>query len=99
MAKFSSAQRVLRILFLLKGHSLHGLSNGEIADGLDESPANVSRALSTLTDEGFAVRLDSGRYAPSIKVAQLGVAHLNELDAAQQRINELRQRTMAGAMG
>jgi len=98
MAKLSSAQRVLRIQSILKGHTLHGLSNSEIAKALGESPANISRALSVLLAEGFVTKLDSGRYGPGMELAKIGVAHLNELDMAERRINEIRQRTMAGAM-
>lgn len=99
MAKLSSAQRVLRIQKIMKGHSLQGLSNAEIAKALGDTPANVSRALGILMEEGLVNQLESGRYGPGMELAQLGVAHLNELDMAERRIGELRQRTMAGAMG
>jgi DNA-binding IclR family transcriptional regulator len=95
----TSARRVLAVLRTLKGHTLHGLSNGEIAKALGETPVNITRALDVLVDEGFATKLDSGRYGPGMELAQIGVAHLNELDLAERRINEIRQRTMAGAMG
>ncbi len=98
MAKLSSARRVLRIQKIMKGHTLHGLSNGEIARALDETPVNISRALTVLMEEGLVTKLESGRYGPGLELAQLGVAHLNELDMAERRISEIRQRTMAGAM-
>lgn len=94
----SSVHRALRVLKLLGGRSLHGLANGEIAKAIDETPVNVSRALAALEDEGLATRLDTGRWALGIKAAQLGVSHLNELELAEQRIKEIKQRTMAGAM-
>jgi DNA-binding IclR family transcriptional regulator len=94
----TSARRALRILSILQGHSLDGLSNGEIAKALGESPANVSRAVDVLVDEGFATRLDTGRVGLGIKLAQIGVRHLNELELAERRIKELKQRTMAGAV-
>ncbi|MCY1498551.1 hypothetical protein D9M68_325390 [compost metagenome] len=47
-----TALRVLRVLKALKGHSLHGLSNGELAKALGESPANITRYLTTLVEAG-----------------------------------------------
>jgi len=98
MAKMSSGQRVLRVQFCLQGHALHGLSNSEIAQALNETPVNISRALAVLVEEGAATKLDNGRYGLGIRLAQLGVSHLNELEMAERRIKELKQRTMAGAM-
>jgi len=44
----NSAQRVLRVWKALRGHTLTGLSNQELAQATGESAANVSRALATL---------------------------------------------------
>lgn len=92
-----TALRVLRVLKALKGHSLHGLSNGELAKALDESPANITRYLATLVDSGLATKLDTGRYAPGIALLQIAQAHANEMANAQNRINEINQRVLAGA--
>ncbi|QIE87357.1 MULTISPECIES: helix-turn-helix domain-containing protein [Pseudomonas aeruginosa group] len=92
-----TALRVLRVLKALKGHSLMGLSNGELAKALDESPANITRYLSTLVDSGLATKLDTGRYAPGIALLQIAQAHANEMANAQNRINEINQRVLAGA--
>jgi DNA-binding IclR family transcriptional regulator len=92
-----SALRVLRVLKALRGHSLHGLSNGELAKALDESPANITRYMYTLIDAGFATRLDTGRFAPGIALLQIAQAHANEMANAQHRINEINQRVAAGA--
>lgn len=98
MAKSSSARRALRVLALLKGHTLNGLSNGEIAKALGESPVNITRALDVLMAEGFVSRLESGRYAHSITTLQIAQAHANEMDRASCRIQEINQRVAAGAM-
>ncbi len=98
MKKRTSATRVLEVLRVLKGHSLRGLSNGEIAHALGDTPVNITRALATLGEVGFVTRLDSGRYAPGIELAQIALAHLNELDRAERRLHEIKQRTLAGAM-
>lgn len=92
-----SGARILRVLKALKGYSLTGISNGELAKGLGESPANINRALNTLIAEGLAVKLDNGRFAPSIQLLQIAQAHANEMGAAQHRINEINQRVLAGA--
>lgn len=92
-----TALRVLRVLKALKGHSLDGLSNGELAKALEESPANITRYLSTLVDSGLATKLDTGRYAPGIALLQIAQAHANEMANAQNRINEINQRVLAGA--
>ncbi|SFQ52439.1 helix-turn-helix domain-containing protein, partial [Ectopseudomonas toyotomiensis] len=65
-----SGARILRVLKALKGYSLTGISNGELAKGLGESPANINRAINTLIAEGLAVKLDNGRFAPSIALLQ-----------------------------
>ena len=92
-----SALRVLRAMIALKGHSLQGLSNGELAQRLGESPANITRAMETLIEVGMATRLDTGRFAPGIALLQIAQAHANEMAQAQQRINEINQRVLAGA--
>lgn len=50
----SSGSRILRVLKALRGHALNGISNGELAAALHESPANINRALNTLIEEGLA---------------------------------------------
>lgn len=60
----SSGTRILRVLKALRGHALNGVSNGELASALGESPANINRALNTLIEEGLALKLDNGRFAP-----------------------------------
>jgi DNA-binding IclR family transcriptional regulator len=49
----TSGGRILRVLKALKGASLTGRSNSELAKALDESPANINRALNTLIEEGI----------------------------------------------
>ena len=94
----TSARRALAVLRILKGHTLHGLSNGEIAKALDEKPANITRALDVLTDEGLVNKLETGRYAHSIGMLQIAQAHANEMNQAQYNIQEINNRVAAGAM-
>lgn len=92
-----SGQKVLRVLKALKGQSLTGVSNGELAKALNESPATVNRCLNTLITEGMAMQLDSGRYALSVAMLQIAQAHATEINRATNRINELTQRVAAGS--
>ncbi len=92
-----SSTRILRVLKALRGHALNGVSNGELASALGESPANINRALNTLIEEGLALKLDNGRFAPGVQLLQIAMAHSNEMARAQDRINEINQRVMAGS--
>lgn len=91
-----SGARVLRVQAALKGHSISGLSNGELAKALGESPATINRCLNTLISEGFAAQLENGRYALSIRMLQIAQAHASEVGRAQARLDELNQRIGAG---
>lgn len=91
--KINQTARALRIIDALKGKSLTGLSNKELADRLNESPVNISRTIAILTDEGFVAKLENGYYALSTKITQIGVTHLTELDNAKNRLDQLAQRS------
>ncbi|MCT8348853.1 MULTISPECIES: helix-turn-helix domain-containing protein [Photorhabdus] len=93
----SSGTRILRVLKALRGHSLTGLSNGELAELLGESPANINRALNTLIEEGLAQKLGSGRYAPGMQLLQIAQSFSNEMANTQARITEMNQRVLAGS--
>lgn len=92
----TSGGRILRVLKALKGATLTGRSNSELAKALDESPANINRALNTLIEEGLALKLDNGRFALGIQLLQIAMAHSSEMARAQDRINEINQRVIAG---
>jgi DNA-binding IclR family transcriptional regulator len=92
-----SGSRLLRVISALKGHTISGLTNGDIAKALGATPSTINRDLNTLIAEGFAIKLDSGRYALSVKLLQIAQAHANEISRAQGRIDELNQRVHAGA--
>lgn len=93
-----TALRVLRVMKALRGHSLHGLSNAELAKGLNESPANITRYMATLIEAGLATRLDTGRFAPGIALLQIAQSHANEMDSARRRMDEIGQRVLAGSL-
>jgi DNA-binding IclR family transcriptional regulator len=92
-----NTRRALRILKAMRGATFTGVSNAELAKALGETAPNVSRALDVLVDEGFAVRLDNGRYAHSIALLQIAQAHADHAARLQQRLTETAQRIAAGA--
>lgn len=93
----TSAIKVLAVMKALKGHSLSGLSNGDIAKQLNMPAPTVTRCLATLIEAGMATQLDNGRYALSVKTLEIAQAHANEMTRASDRINELNQRVMAAS--
>ncbi|EUB82808.1 helix-turn-helix domain-containing protein [Pseudomonas sp. GM30] len=93
----SSAGRVLRVLKALKGHTVTGLSNAELAQIAGDSPSNVTRAMQVLIEEGLAVKLDNGRFAHSIVMLQIAQAHVEHMAGVNRRMNEITQRVAAGS--
>lgn len=88
----SSAARVLRVLKAVKGYTLTGISNGAIAEIVNDTPPNVSRALKTLIDEGLVVKLDNGLFAHSIEMLRIAQAHAEHISTIQDRITATNQR-------
>lgn len=93
----TAATRTLKVLLALRGHTITGISNTDLARGLGESASNVSRALNDLIDAGLAIRLDNGRYAHSVSMLQIAQAHAEHVARLQNRIAEVNQRVAAGA--
>ncbi|MFA5632529.1 MAG: helix-turn-helix domain-containing protein [Porticoccaceae bacterium] len=92
-----SLARGLRVIRALRGQTLTGVSNGELAKALGESPATINRCINTLIAEGFAMRLENGRFALSVSLLQIAQAHADEINRATNRIHELSQRVAAGS--
>lgn len=93
----TSAKGTLDVMFALRGHSLNGLTNTDLSKSLNMIPSTVNRCLNTLIEAGFATKLDTGRYALSVRMLQIAQAHAHEITRAQGRIDELTQRVSAGA--
>ncbi|ENW10158.1 MULTISPECIES: MarR family transcriptional regulator [Acinetobacter calcoaceticus/baumannii complex] len=87
-----SAEKVLRVLFALRGHYVFGLSNKQLSESLKETPVFITRALQTLEADGWAEKRDNGNYAPSVKAVKFATACKEEYDRVQARINEYNQR-------
>lgn len=87
-----SAEKVLRVLYALRGHYIFGLSNKQLSESLKETPVFITRALQTLEADGWAEKRDNGNYAPSIKAVRFAAACKEEHDRVQARMNEYNQR-------
>lgn len=93
----TSSSRTLKVLKALKGYTLTGLSNGDIAKMIDESPVNVTRSLQSLIEEGLVIKLDNGLFAHSVQMLQIAQAHAVHITQIQDQITEINQRITAGA--
>lgn len=92
-----SGAKVLEVLKALRGHSLTGLSNGQLAKALGESPSTINRYLNTLIQAGLAEKKPSGLFTHSVMMLQIATAHANEMSRARAKIDELDQRVIAGS--
>lgn len=95
----TSGTRILKVLKVLKGYTLTGLSNGDIAKMINESPVNVTRSLQTLIEEGLVIKLDNGLFAHSVQMLQIAQAHAIHITKMQDQITEINQRITAGSRG
>ncbi|KMK50591.1 IclR family transcriptional regulator [[Actinobacillus] muris] len=95
--KANTTERALRIMKVLKGKSLTGLTNKELSNAIQDSAVNTSRAIAFLVKEGFVTQLETGRYALSVQMLQIATAHAMEIQSANDRIAQLQQQVQAGS--
>ena len=89
--------RCLRMIELLYGHVLDGLSNKELARLLQTSPVNVSRDAALLAECGWVQTLDNGRYALTVKPVALNKMYQLHLSDMSARAEEFNRRAEARA--
>lgn len=90
----NGARRVIRLQFMLQGHTFDGLRLTQIAQAMQTSASTTLRDLQILEDEGVAERIP-GRdeyWRLSPRIVQIATAHRMELARLQQRLDELDQR-------
>jgi len=90
--------RCLRIVEIMAGRVLDGLSNKELADALGSPPPTVSRDLATLQAAGWVQRLETGRWSLTPRPLQIAQAYSNQVERNTLRIAQLNQRIVAGAL-
>jgi DNA-binding IclR family transcriptional regulator len=95
--KESATKRTLKIIKILKGKSMTGLSNNDIAKAINDSPVNVTRACQVLIDEGLVEKTLTGRFVLGMSMLQIAVAHQREMSGVIDRVHEINQRVNAGA--
>ena len=86
-------QRLLSVFKALEAHPLIGISNKEIADGLDLNPSYVTRELEDLIEAGLGGKLDNGNFAYSVKTLQIAERFRRQQEGMMARLEELNQRT------
>lgn len=93
-----SGLKVLKVLIALRGHTLTGISNGQLAKALGEPAATVNRCLNTLIEAGLVEKKpNNGLFCHSVMMLQIATAHANEIGRARAKIDELDQRVIAGS--
>ncbi len=92
-----AVRRVCRILALLKGHSIEGVQNSDLARELRESQSTTLRTLEAMAEEDAVSKLASGRWALSRLSLRIHASHATEITRAESRIAELKQSVAAGA--
>lgn len=86
-------QRLLALIRVLAGNEVHGLAPGEIARAQDCAPSVVTRDLANLREAGFAEQIaETGRWRLGPALVQIAHAHQREMDKAERRLAETRQR-------
>lgn len=93
----SKGQRLLSVFKALEAHPIIGVSNKEIAAGLDISPSHVSRDLEDLMAAGLVTKLDNGHYAYGIKTLQIAERFRRQQESLQSRLNEIGSRVESGS--
>ncbi|WP_445364422.1 helix-turn-helix domain-containing protein [Microbulbifer sp. ANSA003] len=99
MSNASALHKGLRVLKALKGHTLTGLSNQQLVQATDLNASAITRIMSVLIDEGLAEKREDGRFAFSLGILQIAQRHALEMQRAQEKIDEINRRVIAGAQG
>jgi DNA-binding transcriptional MerR regulator len=89
----AAVRRVCRILRVLQGHALEGLSLAEITAALKEPNAStVLRTLEALAEESMVIKGATGRWMLSVLMLQIAAATEAEINRKSLRLAELKQR-------
>lgn len=92
MNKPSITARTLAVLEALAGYAAQGARNKELAAACGLSEVEVTRSLALLIEHGWASKSeDSARYYPTDRFARLIVRVVDDFDAAQQRLSDMRR--------
>lgn len=83
-------QRTLRVITIMAGNEINGISPGEIAVIAKTTPADITRILANLRYSGFAEKLptDPSRFRLSAKLVQLSNTVAMNFRQHQQQIQQ-----------
>lgn len=86
-------QRILKLLHVLAGHEVHGLTPTDIAQAQGCSLPVVTRDLANLRTAGMAeVVPETNRWRLAPLIVQIAVKHSVGLDRAEKKLGEIRSR-------
>ena len=86
-------QSLLRVLDALFGHEVNGLLPGDLAKKAECTASQVTRIVANLRHAGWAETVpDTGRIRLGPKPVQGALKHMADLDRAERRLAETRQR-------
>jgi len=90
-------QRVLRVLLELAGHEITGVAPSQLSADLKILPSTMTRDLHNLKVAGLAEAVpETGRWRLAPQIVQIALRHMQALDRAQQRLDEVRSRFSRG---
>lgn len=89
--------RCIRIMTALAPHVIAGLSISEIAEKTGLAAPSVYRDLDALAAEGWAGKLESGRWSLTTRPISLATACELSLRTAQERQDNFKRNARAGA--
>lgn len=86
-------QRILKLVMLLAGHEVNGITPSQIAVNQGCSASLVTRDLANLQTAGFAEQVpDTGYWRLAPPMVQISIRHGTALTRAQARLDEVQQR-------
>ena len=86
-------QRILRLVNVLAGHEVTGMTPTQIAQAQECSPSLVTRDLANLQLAGWAEQVpDTGYWRLAPQVVQISIKHATALQRAETRLDEVRNR-------
>ncbi len=89
----ASALQVFKVLDVLMRHFAHGLTPGDLIKATGISGPNITRYVATLEAAGYAERIpETGRIRPSVRMAQMAVMVMTDVDRMSARVNEIKTR-------
>lgn len=90
-----SATKVFAVLDVLFRNFAQGFTPSELARATGMSPSDITRYVATLVEAGYAERsTDTDRIRVSVSLGRKAIQIMQSLDAAEQRIQETRNRLM-----